>query len=76
MNFIMLQPAERFVSGEYYLPAIFPIAMIMLLLVRVRTIVVATAFLEESIRYTFLGLVFLQMLPDLARILQGRPAAV
>lgn len=72
----MLQSAKWFVGGKYHLSTIFPIAMIMLLLVRVRTIVVAAAFLEERVCYTFLRLVFLQMFPDLAGILQGRPAAI
>lgn len=73
---VMLQSAERLIGGEYYFPTVFPIAMIMFLLIRVRTIVVAAALLEEGVRNTFLRLVFLQMFADLARIFQGGPATI
>lgn len=76
VNLVMLQPAERLVGGEYHLPTILPVAMIMLLLVRVRTAVVAAALFEESIRYALLRFVLLQMLSDLTRIFQSSAAAV
>lgn len=76
VNLVMLQSAKRFVGGEYHLPTVLPIAVIMLLPVRVRTAVVAAALLEESVRYAFLRLVLLQMLSDFARIFQSSTAAI
>lgn len=72
----MLKSAERFVRGEDHLPAILPVAVIMLLLVGVRATVVASTLLEEGVRDALLGLVLLQMLPDLARILERCSATV
>lgn len=73
---VMLQSAKRLVGGKYHFTAVLPIAMIMLLLVRVRATVVAAALLEESVRYALLRLMFLQMFPDFPGIFQGRSAAV
>lgn len=76
VDLVMLQPAKRLVGGEYHLPTVLPIAVIMLLLVRVRTAVIAAALLEESVRYALLRLVLLQMLSDFTGILQGSAATV
>lgn len=73
---VVLQSAKRLVGGEYHFPTVFPIAVIVLLLVRVRAVVVAAALLEESVRDTLLRLVLLQVFPDLARIFQSGTAAV
>lgn len=76
VDLVMLKPTERFVRGEDHLSAILPVAVIMLLLVGVRATVVASALLEEGVRDALLGLVLLQMLPDLARILERCAATV
>lgn len=76
VDLVMLKPAERFVRGEDHLPAILPVAVIMLLLVGVRATVVASTLLEEGVRDALLGLVLLQVFPHLARILERCPATV
>lgn len=76
VDFVVLQATEGFVGGEDHFAAILPVAMVVLLLVRVRAVVVAATFLEEGVRDAFLSLVFPQVLPDFARILQRGSATV
>lgn len=73
---VVLKSAERLVRGEDHLPAILPVAVIMLLLVGVRATVVASTLLEEGVRDALLGLMLLQMFPHLARILERCAATV
>ena len=76
VDLVMLKTTEGFVGREDHLATVLPVTVIVFLFVGVRATVVAATFLEERVGDPFLGLVFPQMLPDLARILQSGSATI
>ena len=76
VDLVMLKTTEGLVGGEDHLATVLPVTVIVFLFVGVRAAVVAATFLEERVGDPFLSLVFPQMLPNLARILQGGTATI
>lgn len=76
VDLVVLQSSEWLVGGEYHLATVLPVAVVVFLLVGVRTRVIAVALLEEGVGYSLLGLVLAEVLANLARVAERRAAAV